>query len=422
MPLDIPAEYFPLFDQRFVDLLKKTGAIRSALVEAALRARPRRLFVPFAPLDEVYRDESITTHMHDGVAVSSNSQPSVVAAMLELLALEPGMRVLEIGAGSGWNAALLRHIVGEQGRVVAVDIDPDVAAGAVRNLEAAGVNGVQVLCGDGALGHPPGAPYDRIILTVGARDIAPAWREQLRARGRLVMPLAPRGIVPQPLVVFEKHGACLTSLAARVSAFVMLRGSLAGAATHVPLGSGTGLTLAVDDAGSVAAAALWEALTKPSIGRATGVRATLIGIGGSLALWLAIRDEAYCLLLARSGAQAEARVPRLTGAGPAATVGLAQADGLCLLFAEAAETDDHTSAEIGVREYAGGAALSRRLIDHVRAWDSAGRPSARDLYVRACPPGPAVEAGASETIIRRESTWFIFNFVPPPPGGGTGSR
>src|SRR3990172_6826810 len=135
MPLDIAAEHAPLFDQRVVDLLKRTGSIRSARVEAAFRARPRRLFVPFAPLDEFYGDEPVITHLQDGVAVSSNSQPSVVAEMLDLLALEPGMRVLEIGAGTGWNAALMRHIVGEQGSVVTVDIDPDAAAGALRNLE-----------------------------------------------------------------------------------------------------------------------------------------------------------------------------------------------------------------------------------------------------------------------------------------------
>lgn len=408
MPLDIPAEHAPLFDQRFVDLLKKTDSIRSARVEAAFRARPRRLFVPFAPLDEVYRDEPVITHLHDGVAVSSNSQPSVVAQMLELLALEPGMRVLEIGAGTGWNAALMRHVVGEQGSVVTVDIAPDVAAGAIRNLEAAGVDGVQVLCADGVLGHPPGAPYDCIILTVGARDIAPAWREQLQPRGRLVMPLAPRGIDPQPVIVFEKNGECLTSVSAHVSSFVMLRGSLAGATTHVPLASDTGLTLVVDNATNVDATALWDSLTKPFIERATGLRATLPEIGRSLGLWLAIRDEAHCLLFARHGARDENLVPRLIGEAPAVTLGLARADGLCLLFAKADDAGDHAPVEIGVREYAGSAPLARQLIDQVRAWDTAGRPSARDLHIRACPPMLDARPPSGEFTIRRE--WTVFSY------------
>lgn len=422
MPLDIAAEHAPLFDQRVVDLLKRTGSIRSARVEAAFRARPRRLFVPFAPLDEVYRDEPVITHLQDGVAVSSNSQPSVVAEMLDLLALEPGMRVLEIGAGTGWNAALMRHIVGEQGSVVTVDIDPDAAAGALRNLEAAGVDGVEVLCVDGVLGGPPGAPYDRIILTVGARDIAPAWREQLEPRGRLVMPLAPRGTAPQPVIAFEKNGECLTSVSAQVSSFVMLRGSLAGTTTHVPLDSETGLTLTVDDAANVDATTLWDSLTGPYIERATGLRATLPEIGNSLGLWLAIHDEAHCVLFARPGAQDENLVPRLFGEATIMTLGLARTDSLCLLFAKANDTDDHAPLEIGVREYAGSALLARRLIDHLRAWDSAGRPPARDLHIRACPPGAGPEAQAGETIIRREWSSFMFNFVSPPNGDGAGSR
>ena len=94
----------------------------------------------------------------DGVTTSSASQPSMMAIMLEQLDLRPGHRVLEIGAGTGYNAALLARIVGPAGRVVAVDIDPDLIRDAARHLVDAGVRGVELVCGDGALGHPPGAP------------------------------------------------------------------------------------------------------------------------------------------------------------------------------------------------------------------------------------------------------------------------
>ena len=118
----------------------------------------------------------------DGVTTSSASQPSMMAIMLGQLDLQPGHRVLEIGAGTGYNAALMARIVGPGGRVVAVDIDADLVDGAARHLAAAGVDGVELVCADGARGYPPAAPYDRIVLTVGSGDVRPEWVAAARAR------------------------------------------------------------------------------------------------------------------------------------------------------------------------------------------------------------------------------------------------
>ena len=96
-----------------------------------------------------------------------------MAIMVEQLELRVGHSVLEIGAGTGYNAAILRELVGPTGRVVSVEIQPDVAEEARRNLERAGYGDVSVLTGDGGFGHPEGAPYDRIILTASAADISP---------------------------------------------------------------------------------------------------------------------------------------------------------------------------------------------------------------------------------------------------------
>src|SRR5712691_4736152 len=170
--------------QALVDQLKRLDCIGTPHVEAAFRAVPRHLFLPGTPLDRVYSDEAIPTKHLDGATVSSSSQPAIMAFMLEQLQLQPGHRVLEIGAGTGYNAALMAHIVGDTGRVVTVDLDEDLVASAREHLAAAGVNHVQVVCGEGGLGCPDGAPYDRIILTVGPSDILPAWREQLKPDGR----------------------------------------------------------------------------------------------------------------------------------------------------------------------------------------------------------------------------------------------
>src|SRR5207237_757611 len=84
----------------------------------------------------------------------------------------PGQRVLEIGAGTGYNAALMQHIVGAPGAVISVDIDADLAARAREHLASAGYPDVTVVAADGADGYPPGAPYDRVIATVGVSDLA----------------------------------------------------------------------------------------------------------------------------------------------------------------------------------------------------------------------------------------------------------
>jgi protein-L-isoaspartate(D-aspartate) O-methyltransferase len=125
LPLDKKNDRSTL-PQALVDELKNKGAIRTTPVETAFRAVPRHLFVPGVALDEVYRDQSIPTKRLDGAIVSSSSQPAIMAVMLEQLALEPGHHVLEIGAGAGYNAALMAHIVGETGQVVTVDIDEGI--------------------------------------------------------------------------------------------------------------------------------------------------------------------------------------------------------------------------------------------------------------------------------------------------------
>lgn len=119
---------------------------------------------------------------------SSCSQPSIVADMLDALDVRPGQSVLEIGTGTGWNAALLAHRVGEHGRVVTIEVDPCLAADARHALTSAGHHPL-VITGDGLVGHPAAAPYDRVISTASVREVVPrVWLDQLRAGGRLVTP------------------------------------------------------------------------------------------------------------------------------------------------------------------------------------------------------------------------------------------
>ena len=213
-----------------IDELARRDALHDPAVRAALLAVPRDRFLPDEPLERAYADDAIPTKFTpDGTAISSASQPAIVALMLEQLAVAPGMRALEIGAGTGYNAALLRTLVGPTGHVTTIDIDTDITDAAMRHLASIGITDVDVITGDGAHGWAANAPYDRVILTVNASDIAPAWFDQLTEGGILVLPLT---VGPAQLsIAFEKRGGVLSSLSLCPCGFMSLRGSMGNGAT-----------------------------------------------------------------------------------------------------------------------------------------------------------------------------------------------
>jgi len=157
----------------------------------------RRAEDPQRWLELAYANDFVTTQVDDGhpagadgcgfEVTSSASMPAVVAQMLTALQVEPGMRVLEIGTGTGYNAALLAHRLGPA-NVVSVEIDPAVAEHARRALTAAGYGALRVITSDGAQGYPPAAPYDRVISTAAAAAVPYAWVEQTTPGGSVLTP------------------------------------------------------------------------------------------------------------------------------------------------------------------------------------------------------------------------------------------
>ncbi len=155
-----------------------------------MAAVPRHRFIDGVTVEKAYANEAIMVKRDDaGTAISSASQPTIVAAMLELSGLQPGHRVLEIGTGTGYNAALLATIVGVGGLVVSIELDEDLADAARARLSDLGLDRVRVVTGDGAIGHPADEPFDAIVVTTGAPSVAPAWAAQLAVGGRLVVPV-----------------------------------------------------------------------------------------------------------------------------------------------------------------------------------------------------------------------------------------
>src|SRR5216117_2192202 len=208
--------------QALVDKLVADEMITSSVVERAFRAVPRHLFVPDdTSLEVAYNDaDSVAIKRDvDGAVISSTSAPFIQARMIEQAGLGPGMSVLEIGSG-GYNAALLAEVVGADGRVVSVDIDPEVVDRARAALDATGYGSrVTVLQADanqrlGALEDP----VDAILVTAGAWDLSPAWLEQLSHDGTIVVPLRMNGVTRS--IAFRREGDHLVSTSAEVCGFV----------------------------------------------------------------------------------------------------------------------------------------------------------------------------------------------------------
>ncbi|MBF6328299.1 protein-L-isoaspartate O-methyltransferase family protein [Nocardia transvalensis] len=196
-------------------------------VRAAMSTVPREDFLPEGiSIEQAYTDAPVTLAVEDGFPTSTASQPSVVAQMLEQLSVRSGDKVLEIGTASGYNAALLQHLVGPSGQVHSVEIDPELAAAARERLRRS-AGSVTVHTVDGWAGVPDAAPFDRIIATVGVYDLSPHWLAQLREGGIVVVPLWLRPGV-ELSVAFHNEGGVLTGRSALHCAFLRLRGDHAG--------------------------------------------------------------------------------------------------------------------------------------------------------------------------------------------------
>ena len=218
-----------------VRTLWSNGALRSEPVAAALSTVPRERFVPAGtPPEDAYADRALVLTRDDtGRPTSSISQPSMVALMLEQLEVLPGQRVLEIGTASGYNAALLAQLTGPAGAVTTIEFDPDLAAAAARRL-AWFDPPVLVRAGDGWLGAPDVAPFDRIQVTVGVHDLSPVWMAQLREGGMLVAPVTLRPGL-ELSIALVRHGNELRSASVQPCGFVRMRGPHAGSSGRLPL-------------------------------------------------------------------------------------------------------------------------------------------------------------------------------------------
>lgn len=175
--------------RRLVKNLKEEGLIKSKAVESAFLKVPREKFVWADEVENAYLD----TPLPLGKTGQTISAPHMVAIMLEELDLKKGLKVLEVGCGSGYSAALMAEIVGPEGCVVSIERIPQLVEFAKRNLEAAGYGDVvKVILGDGCLGYPPRSEeeiYDRVVVTAAASTIPKYLKKQTKQGGILLIPV-----------------------------------------------------------------------------------------------------------------------------------------------------------------------------------------------------------------------------------------
>ncbi|NEB88926.1 methyltransferase, FxLD system [Streptomyces anulatus] len=362
-PVNDPSQLREALAQRLVD----SGHLRGQAAIDAFRATDRHAFLPGVDLEAAYKEDAVPIK-HDayGEMISCISAPSIVATQLEQLSAQPGHKVLEAGAATGYNAALLGKIVSPGGQVWTLDVDQDLVAGASRHLAEAGVDNATAVMADGAAGLPEHAPYDRIIFTVGAGDVPVKILDQLAPGGRLVLPMRIRGSISRSFA-FERDGNTWKTVSCEMATFIPLRkGVCDDVYTLVPMAGEGNVRLETFSEQHVDRDALPSVLDQQQTKLYTGVKFR----AGSAWEWLYL----YLACVLPNG------LSRLPGQRPGFTPhfgwgSMAALDGGSLAYLTIREADDKQGRywEIGVIGHgASGADLAERVVDEIRAWDASG--------------------------------------------------
>jgi protein-L-isoaspartate(D-aspartate) O-methyltransferase len=347
--------------------LREIAPVAEPVLDAFARV-PRHLFLPKVPLESVYEDDAIVTRDDGGIPTSSSSQPSLMARMLDRLDVRPGQRVLEIGAGTGYNAALLAALGAD---VTTVELQPDVADEARRHLAAAGLR-ADVVTGDGN------------IVTAGLWEIPAPLAAALADGGLLVAPVRVNAI--EAVFALRREGDALHAAGGMPCGFMPLRGEGEARPWRWRLGGGGG-AMADADLGNEGRGNLDRLLAGPS--RDVGDPLTGIAHPMDALLWVALQGDPLLSLA----------LPHDGGGPPPWTLGLDVLPASVLLIEFVGGY-----AEIGGARLYGGEAALRTFASGLQGWQAAGSPRPASLTLTVAPH-------------RDRSVWSI----PYPDGSGGSS-
>lgn len=329
-------------------------------------------------LPTLYADKPLILSGDDGNILSTISQPSFVLHMLDLLRLQPGQTVFELGAGSGWNAALMGHLVGPDGRVFSLEIIPEVARTAAENLQTAGITNVSVVTADGGDGYSPGAPYDRAVFTAGAYDLPRAFHDQLRDGGILLAVIKLEG-GGDSLFVLRKTQSHFELDASTPCLFVQLTGKHQNAELE---------PIALDQLPE------WPEIEKHELSK------TRFWWGGEGRESFAWRTMSIRFFLSISE-------PRFHGFKTEKTSPLALGDHFFGLWDP--EQQSLVLAKDDWMIAYGNASARELLLAKVRQWVDLGMPAAASFKLRVYPNDYPVEARKNQWIVKRGESTFLWS-------------
>ncbi|MET8160343.1 methyltransferase, FxLD system [Sphaerisporangium sp. NPDC005289] len=380
-----------------VDKFTGSGHLRTPAIIDAFREVERHHFIPEADIAAAYVDDAVSVkHGHDGEMISCISAPSIVATQLEQLGAQPGDKVLEAGAATGYNAALLGRLVTPGGHVWTVDVDTDLVNTAAKHLDAAGASNVTVMLADGAAGLPEYAPFDRIQFTVGAGDIPLPVLDQLAPDGRLVIPMRIRGSISRSFA-FERDGGTWKTVSCEMASFVPLRKGVCDDVRTVVTMTGEGdVRLETYSEQLVDREAMRTVLDALSHKQYTGVKFRQGSAWEWVYLWLA------CVLpngLSRMPGRRPGFAPHFGWGSMAALDG----DSLAYLTVREGEDSDGRFWEIGVIGHGPRAAsLAEHVVTEVQEWN-------RDYGNDAPAPGFRMATAANRDLLKAADPRFIID-------------
>ncbi|WP_214324752.1 methyltransferase, FxLD system [Nonomuraea sediminis] len=388
-----PTELRQAMVARFTD----SGHLRTPAIIDAFRTVERHRFIPDADVEAAYADDAVSIkHDTSGEMISCISAPSIVATQLEQLGAQQGHKVLEAGAATGYNAALLGRLVAPGGRIWTVDVDTDLVNTAREHLKEAGAANVTVVLADGAAGLPEHAPFDRIHFTVGAGDVPTNVLEQLAPGGRLVIPMRIRGSISRSFA-FERDGQTWKTVSCEMATFVPLRkGICDDVYTRVAIAGEGNVRLETFSEQLVDREAMRTVLDEPAHKIYTGVKFRQGSNWEWLYLWLA------CVLpngLSRMPGQRPGFTPHFAWGSMAALDG----DTLAYLTVREGEDGQGRFWEIGVIGHGPAAAsLTEHVTTAIHEWD-------RDYGNNAPAPGFRMATSTSRDLLKATDPRFIID-------------